>query len=201
MHWGLYGSHLALREPVEKPAGRIIYDFKRGFMIRGLLLDDKASIRGEMRRLLELEEERGGVGEEEECWEAPDGEEAILSPCVIRPHSSTPGCGKFPSGQKPPIGPQNMTSPTACPISAALESLLPTQAGLLVQRIPPLAPGDLIPWSRPQDVAPLPAYCTRSTVFIRTHMQGEPKPFSALWGFGVPGGVKDSGHDSCNNNK
>lgn len=76
-----------------------------------------------------------------------------------------------------------------------------TQTGLPVQRIPPLAPGDLIPWSRPQDVAPLPAYSTRPTVFIRTHMQGEPKPFSALWGFGVPGGVEDSGHDSCNNNK
>jgi len=118
----------------------------------------------------------------------PDDEEAILSPYVIGRYSSTTtGCGKFPSGQNPPIFPQNITSPTACPTSAALESLLPTQTGLPVQRTPPLAPGDLIPWSRPQDVAPLPAYCTRSTVFIRTHIQGEPKPFSALWVFGVPG--------------
>ncbi len=191
--------------------------------IRVLIADDNASVRGQLRLLLGMEEDREVVGEEEDRWEAPDGEEAILSPYVIGPHSSPTGCGKFPSGYNSPIFPQNITSPTACRTSAALESLLPTQTGFSVQRTPPLAPGDLIPWSRPQDVAPLPAYSTRSTVFIRTHMQGKRKPFSALWGFGVPGGVEESGgqslpwtllywlsrelsagssgHDSCNDNK
>jgi len=188
-----------------------------------LIADDNASVRGQLRLLLGMEEDREVVGEEEDRWEAPDGEEAILSPYVIGSHSSPTGCGKFPSGQNPPIFPQNTTSSTACRTSAGLESLLPTQTGLSVQRTPPLAPGDLIPRSGPQDVAPLPAYSTRSSVFIRTHIQGEPKPFSALWGFGVPGGVEESagqslpctllywmgrelsaessGHDSCSSNK
>ena len=81
--------------------------------IRLLIADGNASVRGQLRLLLGMEEERGVVGEEEERWEAPDGEEAILSPCVIRLHSSTTGCGKFPSGQNPPIFPQNITSATA----------------------------------------------------------------------------------------
>ena len=163
------------------------------------------------------------VAEEEDRREAPNGEEAILSPYAIGPRSSPTGCGKFPSGGNPPIFPQNIISSTACRTSALLESLLPTQTSLSVQRTPPLAPGDLIPRSGPQDVAPLPAYSTRSSVFIGTHMQGELKALSALWGFGVPGGVEESGgqslpctllycmgrgfsagsswHDSCNNNK
>lgn len=191
--------------------------------IRLLIADDNASVRGQLRLLLGMGEDREVVGEEEDRWEAPDGEEAILSSYVIGPHSSPTGCGKFPSGQNPPIFPQNITSSTACRTSGALESLLPTQIGLSVQRTPPLAPGDLMPWSGPQDVAPLPAYSTRSSVFTRTHMQGKRKPFSALWGFGVPGGAEESGgqnlpctllywmsrelsagssgHDSCNNNK
>jgi len=136
------------------------------------------------------------VGEEEDRWEAPDGEEAILSPYVIGRYSSTTGCGKFPTGYNPPISPQNITSATAGRTSAALESSFPSQTGLPVQRTPPVAPGDLIPWSRPQDVAPLPTYSTRSTVFVRTHLQGKRKPFSAQWGFGVPGGVEESGRQS-----
>lgn len=191
--------------------------------MRVLIADDNASVRRQPPLLLGMGKDREVVGEEEDRWEALDGEEAILSPYVTGPYSSPTGCGKFPSGQNPPILPQNITSPTGCRTYAALEGLLPTQTGLSVQRTPPLAPGDLIPWSGPPNIAPLSAYSTRSSVFIRTHMQVKRKPFSTLWGFGVPGGVEESGgqgfpwtslyrmgrelsagssgHDSCNHNK
>lgn len=70
--------------------------------IRFLIAEDNASARGQLRLLLELEEERGVVGEEEEGWEGLDGEEAIPSPYVIRPHFFTKWLRKIPQWAKPP---------------------------------------------------------------------------------------------------